>query len=137
MLGLPSASVILDVQTCTSSKKLLVQVDNKTEISRLKPNFKKMTQMSYGSSLPQVRGVIVTSRDADSEYDFLSRYFLPWAGQKISRKFLCADVVAGVDEDPVTGSAHCVLAVYWSKILSKKRLSAFQVCTMNLNTNTK
>ncbi len=44
-------------------------------------------------------------------YDFVSRYFAPWMG---------------VDEDPVTGSAHTVLAPYWSGLLGKKMMRAYQ-----------
>jgi len=57
-----------------------------------------------------LRGVIVTARGQDM--DFVSRFFAP--------KY-------GVDEDPVTGSAHCALTPYWSKKLGKKRLRARQV----------
>jgi len=58
-----------------------------------------------------VRGIIVTCKDG-KEYDFVSRYFAPWVG---------------IDEDPVTGSAHTVLAVYWShKNNNQKSFSAFQ-----------
>jgi PhzF family phenazine biosynthesis protein len=58
------------------------------------------------------RGVIVTSRaDEHSKYDFVSRFFAPQSG---------------VPEDPVTGSAHCALAPYWSEKLGKKELVAYQ-----------
>ena len=57
----------------------------------------------------EIGGVIVTSKS--KEYDFISRYFAPWVG---------------VDEDPVTGSAHTVLAPYWAKILGKSELRAYQ-----------
>lgn len=53
-----------------------------------------------------IKGVIVTLK-ADNEkegYDFYSRYFAPWVG---------------ILEDPVTGSAHTVLAPYWQKVLNK------------------
>lgn len=56
------------------------------------------------------RGVIVTA--AGSEVDFVSRFFAPQSG---------------IDEDPVTGSAHCQLTPYWSKRLGKTMLSAHQV----------
>jgi predicted PhzF superfamily epimerase YddE/YHI9 len=56
------------------------------------------------------RGVIVTA--AGSEVDFVSRFFAPQSG---------------IDEDPVTGSAHCELTPYWSKHLGKTMLSAHQV----------
>ena len=55
-------------------------------------------------------GIIVTSRG--KKVDFISRYFAP----------LC-----GVCEDPVTGSSHCTLVPYWSKILGKKNLVAQQL----------
>lgn len=53
----------------------------------------------------------VTSAAASDEYDFVSRFFAPGAG---------------VDEDPVTGSAHCCLGPYWSQRLGKSELTAYQ-----------
>jgi predicted PhzF superfamily epimerase YddE/YHI9 len=58
-----------------------------------------------------VRGVIVTARDESGRYDFVSRFFAPGAG---------------VDEDPVTGSAHCTLGPYWAARLGKTVFRAFQ-----------
>ena len=58
-----------------------------------------------------VRGIIVTAPSDLPEYDFISRFFGP---------------AAGVDEDPVTGSAHCCLAPYWSARLGKRELTGFQ-----------
>jgi PhzF family phenazine biosynthesis protein len=55
-------------------------------------------------------GVIVTAPGEDG-YDFLSRYFAPGKG---------------IDEDPVTGSAHCMLAPYWAKKLGKSQFRAYQ-----------
>jgi predicted PhzF superfamily epimerase YddE/YHI9 len=57
------------------------------------------------------RGVIVTSRAAASGYDFVSRFFAPRAG---------------VDEDPVTGSAHCALTPYWTPKLGRPDLVGYQ-----------
>jgi len=57
-----------------------------------------------------LRGVIVTAPGSCS--DFVSRFFAPRLG---------------IDEDPVTGSAHCALIPYWSKRLGKKDLHALQV----------
>jgi len=62
------------------------------------------------ASLP-IRGLIVTSRSARPEFDFVSRFFAPGAG---------------IDEDPVTGSAHCCLAAYWRKHLHKDSFVAYQ-----------
>jgi PhzF family phenazine biosynthesis protein len=58
-----------------------------------------------------IRGVIVTARDDSGEYDFISRFFAPGAG---------------IDEDPVTGSAHCCLGPYWGGELGKDELVGFQ-----------
>jgi predicted PhzF superfamily epimerase YddE/YHI9 len=82
----------------------LVEVESDAELRRMKPDIKRL------ATLP-VRGIIVTSRSADPRFDFVSRFFAP---------------AAGVDEDPVTGSAHCCLGDYWSKRLHKTELMAFQ-----------
>ncbi len=55
--------------------------------------------------------VIITAKSNDPEFDFISRFFAPHLG---------------IDEDPVTGSAHCLLAPYWSKKLGKTSFSAYQ-----------
>ena len=60
---------------------------------------------------PEAPGVLVTARADDGDYDFVSRYFVPYAG---------------IDEDPVTGSAHCVLGPYWAERLGKDDLRAYQ-----------
>ena len=58
-----------------------------------------------------MRGVIVTARPSSTEFDFVSRFFAP---------------AAGVDEDPVTGSAHCALGPYWAERLGKSEFTAYQ-----------
>ncbi len=57
------------------------------------------------------RAVIVTSASADTAYDFVSRFFAP---------------AVGINEDPVTGSAHCYLAPYWGGILGKTEMVGYQ-----------
>ena len=57
------------------------------------------------------RGVIVTSRASTPGFDFVSRFFAPRVG---------------VNEDPVTGSAHCTLAPFWAARLGKAELVAYQ-----------
>jgi PhzF family phenazine biosynthesis protein len=57
------------------------------------------------------RGVIVTARGAGGPYDFVSRFFAP---------------AIGIDEDPVTGSAHCALAPFWAQRLERDRLTGYQ-----------
>jgi predicted PhzF superfamily epimerase YddE/YHI9 len=58
-----------------------------------------------------VRGVIVTSRSDQPQYDFISRFFAPGSG---------------IDEDPVTGSAHCALGPFWETRLGKSEFTAYQ-----------
>lgn len=58
-----------------------------------------------------VRGIIVTARSESPDFDFVSRFFAPGSG---------------VDEDPVTGSAHCALGPHWARQLSKSQLVAYQ-----------
>lgn len=82
----------------------LVEVANETVLRGLKPNFSAI-------SLLPVRGVIVTCRSESLEHDFLSRFFAP---------------AAGVNEDPVTGSAHCALGPYWQVKLGKADFTAYQ-----------
>jgi predicted PhzF superfamily epimerase YddE/YHI9 len=58
-----------------------------------------------------VRGVIVTARSASPAFDFVSRFFAPGSG---------------IDEDPVTGSAHTALGPYWGGKLGKTEMTAYQ-----------
>jgi PhzF family phenazine biosynthesis protein len=82
----------------------LVEVESEAILRGMSPDFKHL------ATVP-VRGIIVTSRSDDPRFDFVSRFFAP---------------ASGVDEDPVTGSAHCCLGDFWSKRLGKKELVAFQ-----------
>ncbi|HEX2949132.1 MAG TPA: PhzF family phenazine biosynthesis protein [Armatimonadota bacterium] len=83
----------------------LVEVDTEETVRTLHPNLSLLAQLP-------VRGVIVTSAATTSPYDFVSRFFAP---------------AAGIPEDPVTGSAHCALAPYWSNRLGKDTMLAAQV----------
>jgi len=82
----------------------LVEVDSEEVVRNMKPNLSLLAQVT-------ARGVMVTSRASSPGYDFVSRYFAPRVG---------------VNEDPVTGSAHCCLAPYWSKHLHKNEMVAYQ-----------
>jgi PhzF family phenazine biosynthesis protein len=82
----------------------LVEVDAEEAIRNMAPDFTLL------GAIP-MRGVMVTSRSASREYDFISRFFAPQVG---------------VNEDPVTGSAHCCLGPYWSKRLGKNELTGYQ-----------
>ncbi len=78
----------------------IIEVSSEEAVWELKPDFNALGKISC-------RGVIVTSKSASKEYDFVSRFFAPGVG---------------VNEDPVTGSAHCCLAPYWKKRLNKNQL---------------
>jgi PhzF family phenazine biosynthesis protein len=82
----------------------LVEVDAETTVRNLKPDFMQLKTIS-------ARGFIVTSRSDSNEYDFVSRFFAP---------------AFGIDEDPVTGSAHCCSGPYWAQLLKKNSLVAYQ-----------
>jgi phenazine biosynthesis protein PhzF family len=83
----------------------IVELPSEKDVHNLRPNHGVLRQLP-------VRGVIVTSRADESEYDFVSRFFAPGSG---------------VDEDPVTGSAHCCLTPYWAQRLGKNEMNAYQV----------
>lgn len=83
---------------------VLVQLPSATELRSLQPDLRKL-------AATDARGVIVTAVSDDPKFDFISRFFAPRVG---------------VDEDPVTGSAHCALTPYWAEKLGKMALTAFQ-----------
>lgn len=85
------------------SRDLMVVYENEQEIRELNPNMEEL-------KLVDAFGIIVTAKGESS--DFVSRYFAP---------------SCGVPEDPVTGSAHCTLIPYWSKVLGKKKMIAHQL----------
>jgi PhzF family phenazine biosynthesis protein len=85
----------------------LVEVESEVVLRGITPDFKRLATVA-------ARGVIVTSRSADPSFDFVSRFFAP---------------AAGVDEDPVTGSAHCCLGAYWQRKLGKNQFVAYQAST--------
>ncbi len=83
----------------------LAELESEVVVRELRPDFTRL------KTLP-VRGIMVTSRAASAGFDFVSRFFGP---------------AVGIDEDPVTGSAHCCLGPYWSKRLGKTDMRACQV----------
>ena len=88
-----------------NSLAYLVEVDSAATVSNLQPLFSLLKTLDTPD-------VIVTSiGDADSEYDFVSRFFAPGLG---------------IDEDPVTGAAHCCLAPFWRNKLNKNEFLAYQ-----------
>ncbi len=85
--------------------RYLIEVESEAHVRALKPDFSALRRLPG-------RGIAVTSRAADPGFDFVSRYFAPWVG---------------VNEDPVTGSAHCCLGPFWGERLGKQKLTACQV----------
>jgi PhzF family phenazine biosynthesis protein len=82
----------------------LVEVDSEETLRGLSPDHSTLRKLP-------VRGIIVTARSSTAEFDFVSRFFAPGSG---------------IDEDPVTGSAHTALGPYWAERLGKNEFTAFQ-----------
>lgn len=87
-----------------SSMDFLVEVPDEEALRGLSVNLNTLAKLP-------VRGVIVTCKSQTAGYDFISRFFAP---------------AVGVNEDPVTGSAHCALAPYWGPQLQKSQMKAYQ-----------
>lgn len=88
----------------TTEDHYLAELNSGDEVKNIQPDFALLKK------LPKF-GIIITAASGSDKYDFISRFFAP---------------KKGIDEDPVTGSAHCVLAPYWSEKLAKNSLVAFQ-----------
>ena len=86
-----------------ASEDYLVVFEKEEDILSMQPDFNTLSKL-------ELRGVIITA--PGKEVDFVSRFFCP---------------KLGVDEDPVTGSAHCALTPYWAEKLGKTKLSARQL----------
>lgn len=82
----------------------LCETDDEAALRAARPDFRHLAKV-------ETRGVVVTCRSSDPAYDFVSRFFAP---------------AVGVDEDPVTGSAHCALAPYWFHQLGRRDLVGYQ-----------
>jgi len=82
----------------------LYVIDSEKDLRALEPDLDALRKLPF-------RGICVSCRSEDPRYDFLSRFFAP---------------ASGIDEDPVTGSAHCTLGPYWGERLGKTDMVAFQ-----------
>jgi PhzF family phenazine biosynthesis protein len=102
--GLTQALGITPIYLGKSRHDLVVQVATEGEIRSAQPNFTRLAEIA-------TRGVILTAQSSDPAFDFISRFFAP---------------AAGINEDPVTGSAHCCLADFWRKRLGKSAFRAYQ-----------
>lgn len=87
-----------------AGSNLLALYASEAQIRELTPDFRALRALDC-------QGVIVTAQATMPGYDFVSRYFAP---------------AAGIDEDPVTGSAHCALAPFWSARLGRDELNGYQ-----------
>jgi PhzF family phenazine biosynthesis protein len=101
------AEKIIAAHKCARTGILLVHLDNPDEVKKLSPDYADLLQAedSFGT-----KGVCVTAA-GEKPYDFISRFFAP---------------CYGINEDPVTGAAHTVLAPYWHALLNKRKMNAFQ-----------
>jgi PhzF family phenazine biosynthesis protein len=82
----------------------LIELEDEKNVRQINPDFellKKHIQKVF----------IVTAKSNNPDYDFISRCFGP---------------AVGINEDPVTGSAHCYLSTYWGKKFNKNKLIGFQ-----------
>lgn len=89
----------------TGSQFWIAELENETSVRSFQPDFAAI------EALAKI-GLIITARTDEPTYDFVSRVFAPQPG---------------VPEDPVTGSAHCLLAPYWSVKLNKTKMIGHQV----------
>ena len=103
--GLADALGVSPLYVGRSRFDYLIEVESEQIVRAMTPDFGRLR------TLP-VRGIIVTAKGATPGTDFVSRFFAPGSG---------------LDEDPVTGSAHCCLTPYWSRKLKKTELVARQV----------
>jgi PhzF family phenazine biosynthesis protein len=101
--GLAEALGAIPIEVQANSFNYLVTVQSSQVLRSLAPDMTGIARLDRG-------GVIATAV-GDGPYDFVSRYFAP---------------AKGIPEDPVTGSAHCMLAPYWAGKLGKSQFRAFQ-----------
>lgn len=87
-------------------RMLAIVIEDENQLIHLKPDFSALQK-----SIPDLVAVIVTCPSAESDIDFKSRVFCPWVG---------------IAEDPVTGSAHSVIAAYWANRLGNTSMQAHQ-----------
>jgi PhzF family phenazine biosynthesis protein len=87
-----------------AARDYLAVYDDAEEITALRPDFAALARLD--------RFAVIVTAPGPGETDFVSRFFAP---------------ARGVDEDPVTGSAHCTLVPYWAARLGKSRLAARQL----------
>ncbi|MDR8392504.1 PhzF family phenazine biosynthesis protein [Aliifodinibius sp. S!AR15-10] len=90
---------------CYQGMDYLFVFENEQQVKQLSPEFLKLKKLD-------TRGIIATAPSDEEEIDFVSRFFAP---------------AVGINEDPVTGSAHTMLTPYWAERLGKNTLAARQI----------
>jgi PhzF family phenazine biosynthesis protein len=101
---LEKALGIKPVSLSTTDHHYLFELNSEDELKNVTPDFDLLGKL-------EKYGTIITCRSEKNNLDFISRFFAP---------------KKGINEDPVTGSAHCVLTPYWSSKLDKKTMKAYQ-----------
>lgn len=101
--GLDEALGVVPIEVCKNAFNYMALLESAEVLAGLAPDMPTLARLDRP-------GVIVTAKGS-GVYDFVSRYFAP---------------AKGIPEDPVTGAAHCMLAPYWAKRLSKTGFRAFQ-----------
>ncbi|MFY9748042.1 MAG: PhzF family phenazine biosynthesis protein [Acidobacteriaceae bacterium] len=102
--GLAEAIGVAPLEVTENSFNYMALLPDEQTLRTLAPDMAALIRLRKG-------GLIVTAKSDDPAYDFISRYFAP---------------VKGIPEDPVTGSAHCMLAPFWAPRLGKTDFTAFQ-----------
>jgi PhzF family phenazine biosynthesis protein len=102
--GLVKALGAEPIYTGMTKWNFLVELDSEETVRNVKPDFDALQSLNAW-------GTIITARSSMKGYDFVSRFFAP---------------EKGIQEDPVTGSAHCALGPYWMKKLGKNTFKAYQ-----------
>ena len=104
-IGNLEAALGITVDAVAKSKEdVFAVVDSEQTLRRVSPDFSRLAEI-------ETRGVILTATSSAPGVDFVSRFFAPRCG---------------INEDPVTGSAHCCLAPYWSERLGRSSLTGYQ-----------
>jgi PhzF family phenazine biosynthesis protein len=85
---------------------LIIEVADKHTLEKINPDYVKAVKAPDA-----IKELVITTKSPDHNYDFYSRCFCPWIG---------------INEDPVTGASHSVLAKYWGDILDRTEMSAYQ-----------
>lgn len=103
-LGVDPISVYATPPNDAAEQSLIIELATEAEVRNARPDFVRL-----GRAVDA--GVILTARASSNGFDFVSRFFA---------------VHFGIDEDPVTGAAHCMLAPYWNRKLGKTGMTGYQ-----------